>query len=450
MLSTSSPMVDTLLDTFRRAATHVPAYRTILQESGIAPDEITTLEDFQRLPILDKHTTFQRFPIHELHLDGELGKISWVLTSSGASGVFSYGLYDPPGAQAYKERIDMALDAVLEVGTRKSMLLNCLPMGVKLYSELCTLGETSVRSDMACGLIETFGAYHEQIILVGETAFIKRILELGLERGIDWKTPRVHVILGEEMVAENARKYFEGILQTEAANFETGLIGASMGVAELGLNLFFEVPPVRPVILLRRALHDDPELREEILGPGFTTAPALFNYNPDRIYVEFVDGKFVITPLDPNRPIPLVRYTPDDYGEFLDLPESARPKLEAMGIEFDTLTQLPIVVVRGRGEFATSGEGRIYPEEIKEGIYLDHQLAKLTTANFRLVSGDPKAKCRIQLAQGVEPGDEITEAFARNIAHYATCPMDVTCQSYDTFCSGVSVNYEVKYDYMGP
>ena len=94
--------------------------------------------------------------------------------------------------------------------------------------------------------------------------------------------------------------------------------------------------------------------------------------------------------------------------------------------------------------------GRIDPEEIKEGIYLDHQLAKLTTANFRLVSGDPKAKCRIQLAQGVEPGDEITEAFARNIAHYATCPMDVTCQLYDTFCSGVSVNYEVKYDYLGP
>ncbi len=450
MPSTSSPMVDTLLDTFHRAASRVPAYKTILEESGISADDVKTLEDFERLPVIDKYMTFDRFEIHELHLDGELGETSIVLTSSGASGVFSYGIYDSQAANAYRERIDVALDAVLQISTYKSLLLNCLPMGVKLFSDICTLGEVSVRPDMACGLIKKFGAYHEQIILVGETAFIKHTLELGLACGIDWKAHRVHLILGEEMVTENARKYFEGILDTESSNFETGLICASMGMAELGLNMFFEGPPSTPIIRLRRALHDDVELREEILGPGYTTAPHVFNSDPERFYVEFVDGRFVITALDPNRAIPLVRYTPDDYGAFLDLPLSARAKLEALDIDFDLLSQLPIVVVRGRGKFAASGEGKVYPEEIKEGIYLDGELAKLTTANFRLVSGDSKVKCRIQLAPGVEPSDQIARAFAENIAQYATCPLDVTCESYDTFCSGVSVNYEVKYDYFGP
>ena len=450
MYKDMSPPVDALIDTFQRAAKRMPAYRKILGEGGVNPEEVRDIEAFGRLPILDKYGIFQRFDIHDLHLDGELGPLSWVLTSSGASGLFSFGLYDPPGAEAYKRRLDEALDAVFQVRARRTLLLNCLPMGVKLYSKFCTLGETSVRADMACGLVEKFGQYHEQTVVIGETAFIKHLLELGIERGIDWKKILVHVVLGEELVAENARRYVETILDTEPGSLEKGLIGASMGVAELGLNLFFEVPPIEPIILLRRALHDDPSLRELVLGPGFTTVPALFNYDPERIYVEFVDGKLVITTLDPARPIPLVRYTPDDHAAPLALPDEAKAPLEAAGVAFDELRQLPLIVVHGRGKFAESGNGKVYPEEVKEGIYHDHELARLTTANFRLMSGSPKARLRIQLAPGVEPSDSLTSAFAQNIARYAPADLDVTCEPYITFGSGMSVNYEVKYDYMGP
>jgi phenylacetate-CoA ligase len=449
MYGCTPPQVEALMDTFRRAAERMPAYATILREAGISPGDVKGMEDFGRLPVLDKYKIFQRFDMHDIHLDGELGPLSWVLTSSGASGLFSFGLYDPPGAEAYKRRLDEALDAVFQVCTRRTLLLNCLPMGVKLYSRFCTLGETSVRADMACGLMEKFGQYHKQVVFVGETAFIKHLLELGIERGIDWKKPLVHVVLGEELVAENARKYIEQILGTAPGDLDRGLIGASMGVAELGLNLFFEVPPIRPIILLRRAMHDDKALRELVLGPGFTTVPALFNYLPERIYVEFVDGKLVITTLDPTRPIPLVRYTPDDHAEPLNIPDAAREPLEAAGVDFDELRELPLIVVHGRGHFARAGEGKVYPEEVKEGIYHDPALARLTTANFRLASGDEKAKLRIQLSPGVEPGSAITAAFADNIARYATAPIDVTCEPYATFGSGMSVDYEVKYDYMG-
>ena len=142
--------METLLKTFRRAADNIPAYQAILRESGISPDSVKTIEDFRGLPLLDKHKTFQRCAMHELHVGGKLGPVSWVLTSSGQSGIFSFGLYDPPGAEDYKKRIDEALDAIFQVQNRKSLLLNCLPMGVKLFSEYCTLGEVSVRADMAC------------------------------------------------------------------------------------------------------------------------------------------------------------------------------------------------------------------------------------------------------------------------------------------------------------
>ena len=450
MATPTSPPTERLLEVFRNAAGRMPAYKTILKESGICPDDVKTIEDFERLPVLDKYLTFQRFRMHELSLDGKLGPIRWVLTSSGQSGVFSFGLYDPPGAEAYKKRIDEALDAIFQVRTRSSLLLNVLPMGVKLYSEHCTLGETSVRPDMACGLVEAFGSYHDQIIMIGETGFIKHLLELGIQRGIDWKESLVHVILGEEMVAENARKYIEGILGTTPGNLETGLIGCSMGVAELGLNLFFEIPPIDTIIRLRRALHDNLQLRQEILGGDATTVPALFTYDPDRIYVEFVDDKLVITPLDPTRRIPLVRYTSDDEGQFLELSENVRPALESMGVEYDVLRNLPIVMIRGRGQFATAGSEKVYPEEVKEGIYHDPKLAKLTTANFRLASGKPNAKVRIQLSPGVEPSDAITESFAQAIDCYVKSPVEVTCEPYTSFNSGMNVDYERKHDYLSP
>jgi hypothetical protein len=223
-----------------------------------------------------------------------------------------------------------------------------------------------------------------------------------------------------------------------------------MGIGELGLNLFFEVPPVAPIILLRRALHENPDLRREVLGPDATTVPALFSYDPDRIYVEFVDGKFVITMLDPARPIPMVRYTSNDEGGFLELPESVRGTLESMGIEYDTLRRLPIVMVRGRGRFVTSGSGKVYPEQIKEGIYHNPDLARLTTANFRLASGRTKAKVRIQLSPGVEPDPTITESFAEAISYYVNHPIHITCEQYASFGSGMALDYERKFDYLGP
>lgn len=443
------PPMEKLLSTFQRAAQRMPAYKALLKECGIRPADVKTIEDFKKLPILDKHKTFQKVPIHQLHLDGKLGPVSWVLTSSGQSGIFSFGLYDPPGAADYKKKIDEALEAVFSVRTRRSLLLNCLPMGVKLYSEYCTLGETSTRSDMACGLMKAFSRYYEQTIIIAETSFMKHLLELGLRQGIDWKKPLVHLILGEEMVAENARRYLEGILGTTCGNLATGLVGQSMGVAELGLNLLFEIPPVAPLALLRRALHDNRDLRRRILGPDATTVPALFNYDPDRIYVEFVKGKLVITVLEDEKPITMVRYTSDDIGQFLDLPADARGDIEAAGLSYDELKQLPIVIIRGRGHCVASGDKKVTPEEIKEGIYLRAELARLTTANFRMIPGSPRAKIRIQLAPDVEPSDEIAAGFAQAIANYATCPLDISCEPYATFGSGMSLDYERKLDYLG-
>jgi phenylacetate-CoA ligase len=439
------------LGAFARAANHVPAYRALLSEAGINPDAIDSPSDFQRLPVLEKHNTFQRFRIEELCVDGRLGQLGSVLTSSGHSGIFAFGLTEAAAMLPTVEWIDDALDYVFAVRKQPTLLINCLPMGVKVPTRACTLAETSVRPDMVVGLVKAFGAHFAQTILVGEAAFVKHVLELGKRNGIDWPQLRVHVILGEEPLAENARRYLGGILGHRLHQPEKGIVFSSMGVAELGLNLFFEAPPVAPLVLLRSAMHDDPLLRTAVLGGAAEWVPSLFTYDPRRIFVEFdAAGRLILTTLDLNLRIPLIRYATGDRGNIITIPLHARPSLEAKGISWQTLSSIPIVAIHGRGHHASSGGLPVYPEAVKEGIYHSAALAELTTANFRLVSGDTAATIRIQLSAGISPTPQIEHGFRDAISRYVHAPCNIQCEAFEAFGSGMALDYERKFQYLGP
>src|SRR5687767_4765688 len=117
-----------VLAAFTNAARRVPAYRCILSEAGIRSEDIKVLGDFGRLPILEKRSTFQRFALEELCLDGRLGRPGTVLTSSGHSGIFAFGITDSSRTEAAADWIDDALDAMFAVRARSTLLVNCLPM----------------------------------------------------------------------------------------------------------------------------------------------------------------------------------------------------------------------------------------------------------------------------------------------------------------------------------
>lgn len=437
------------LKAFQDAAQQVPAYRELLAEAGIAPESITTMEDFARLPILDKFNTFRRFPIEQLCREGELGDLNSVLTSSGHSGVFSFGLNEArfqPMALAW---LDELFDATFAVRNRKTLLINCLPMGVKVNVTLCTVAEVSVRPDMAIALVQAFQKHFDQFILIGDPGFIKHLLEMGQGMGVDWKALRVHVVLGEEPLAENCRIYIEEILGIDQSVPDSGIVTSSMGVGELGLNLFFEVPTPAPLIRLRRLLHLDAGLREAILG-RCEVVPSLFTFESYRIFVEIdKDERLILTSVSPYVRLPLIRYVTGDTGVWLRLPEAVRTRLEAAGLSWDALQSTPILALHGRGKFARAGTAKIWPEAIKEGIYASSELARKITANFRVVSGDEIATVRIQLSPGVEWDPLVEAGLAEGIAKFVSAPFRVKCEPYATFGSGMTLDYERKFDYLG-
>lgn len=444
----STDLIHPALQAFHRAAQRMPAYRTLLAEAGVDSATIRQEADFARVPVLDKNATFQRFPIEQLCLDGRLGRLGTVLTSSGHSGLFAFGLTAAEAQADTAHWIDGLLDLLFEVRTRPTLLINCLPMGVKVPTLACTLAETSVRPDMVVGLVRAFGAHYAQIILLGEAAFLKHTLELGDRVGVEWRRHRVHVIAGEEPLAENARKYLELLLGIDHEQPEHALVVSSMGVAELGLNLFFEAPPRSAVIHLRRRLHEDAGLRHALLGPA-DWVPALFTYDPRRIFVEFDRaGRLIVTMLDPSTVIPLIRYATGDRGRVLRLPPEMRPALEAAGVDWEGLASVSLVAIEGRGEHVLAGEIAVYPEAVKEGIYHDPALAALTTANFRVAGDGALARVRLQLSPGVPASPQLAEQFRAAMLRYTGPLVEVSCETYADFGSGMVLDYERKFQYL--
>ena len=150
------PSTELVLNAFRNAAARVPGYRKILETAGVRAEEIRGPEDFHRLPVLSKATTFRQFDVEELCVDGVLGELGTLLTSSGHSGVFAFGVTNSHALDATTQWVDDSLDMIFGVRSQRSLLLNCLPMGVKVPTRACALAEVSVRPDMATGLVRSF------------------------------------------------------------------------------------------------------------------------------------------------------------------------------------------------------------------------------------------------------------------------------------------------------
>src|SRR3989344_4608459 len=158
---------------FQQAAERVPYYRDLLHSKGIDPALIRKAADFRRLPLLEKEI-FYEADIADLALDGDLESIKNILTSSGFSGKFGFGANSADNLRNTARMIDFVLDMIFEIGRKKTLVISCLPMGVKMYTNLALLAEVSVREDMALALVRKFQKHVDQIIIVGEASCLRR------------------------------------------------------------------------------------------------------------------------------------------------------------------------------------------------------------------------------------------------------------------------------------
>lgn len=439
-----------VLIAFKRAAKRTPAYRKLLTELNINPAKINSIEAFAKFaPYLDKKTTFQDNPILDVCLDGNLNEVKSLLTSSGHSGIFSFGVNTYRNLRDSSYSIDLGLDYSFNISKKKTLLINCLPMGVKVNTSL-TLAETSTREDMVWAVIKKFSPLFEQTILVGEGSFLKKIIEDGALQGIEWKKGVFHLVTGEEGIAENYRNYIGSLLGTDFNDPSRGMIGSSMGVAELDLNIFHET---KDTINIRRAASKDKKLKEALFGKAINACPMFFVYYPHRTYIEELldlegNSQIIISMLSKRMKIPLIRYKTGDMGKILTFGKVKSILRENGHHNLVPELKLPMIAIYGRGANIKINNIALYPEEIKEALYSDFHIASCITGAFKLVNNDHIIRLHIQLKKGIGPSDEIKEKIYSLTRLYTTVPLEVTPYSYQSFPYFMELDYERKFNYI--
>ncbi len=441
-----------LLKAFQSAAEQVPAYRQLLREKGVTPSAITSVEVLKaKVPIINKDMVFPNNELRSLCAGGHLDDICSIYSSSGHSGVFSFGVQTWKNASNAAIELEYVFDLYFNIFSRKTLLINCLPMGVKIPTRTLPVAETSVRADVIHALIIKLAKEFDQFILVGESPFLKKVIEEGAETDIPWPDLIVHVITGGEFIAENYRSYLGHLLGIDFENPEGGMITINMGLSELSLSIFREQPQT---IALRRLAHSDPKVRYELFGVGVEICPLIMQYSPQSTYLETDLGpggspELVVSILDKAAKIPLIRYNTGDTARILTYNEM-KGLLESVGLaEFLPEFKLPFGLVWGKKLAVTSkNEQSLSVHEVKEALYRDFKLAGRVTGNFHIAEGDEGVTLLVQLKAGFAESDDMQSSFAESLKIYNRTGVDINFVPYREFPYGIEHNFEIKNKYI--
>jgi len=434
-----------LPDRVAHAASVSPAYRTLLTEAGL--DVLPGARGealLSRLPVLDKSDLFERFPISEL-LDRRLTSddLAGVLTSSGHGGSqFAFGLSTRRQLQGTAGAIDLGLQQAFGIDQASTLLINCLPMGVVFTSNKVCVANVSVREDMALAILRQAGPLFDQAILCVDPLFCKRLLDYADKESYDWGGLPVHAIIGEETFAEEFRDYLAARLGVDLDDPAAPMLGSSMGVGELGLNLFFET---RETIALRRALHRQSLEQHQ---------PAYFCFNPLRTLVEVYQpdaqgvGDLVVTLLEKDPVVPMIRYRTGDRVRWVR--DEERAALSPAAVQALARQPFPTLAVLGRARDQVTADWHV--DQFKALLYRDPALAACFSGAFRLlpqadgllVDVQLSANCKRDPAtvQDALGGLVSASANARGVSVPRIC-----CYAWRDFPHGMSLDYERKFRY---
>lgn len=441
-----------VLEVFRHAARLVPGYAEILDRSTVPVGRIVSLQDFQRLvPVLDKESWFGR-EYQNISAADQRDNVASFFSSSGQSGFFSMGTETRAEQKKAALFLEFALQQAFRALDRKTFLINCLSMGVRVHTRTIPLAETSVREDVVLALLKKLSAEFDQFVLLGEHLFLKLVVEQGLDQSdpVDWKALCVHVITGAEFIPENFRTYLAGRMGIDPGNPDGGSININYGLSEITASIAHEN---WHTIQIRRLAHQDEAFRRALCGEDYGFCPALMQYHPSQVYLETDHTiperpELLVTVLDTQRVIPIIRYNTKDRARTITHSELSSV-LRAFGRD-DLVppTRLPGLLLWGKCKGLPDGATVFYPEQVKEALYADAQVAAALTGNFRLSRGQSHPKVSVQLREGQLSFTRLKATLGEELTRYCSASVELEVLAYRDFPHGIRHDFERKSQYL--
>lgn len=317
-------------------------------------------------------------------------------------------------------------------------------MGVHVDTSM-TIAETSVRSDMAIALLKKVSPFYDQTVLLGDPYFMKKLVEEGDNEKINWRKLNVSIVTGQDWLPESLRTYLANRLEIDLDNDSDRTILTTMGMTELGINVFHES---KYLVKLRREVAKNPELKKLLVKSKMTAPPLFYHYYPFRTHIESLNTsgipEMLFTSLDPKSIIPVIRYSTGDSGTTITYSKLK----EKLGEKYKSLLpdlKLPLGIILGRSKNKFNINKHIfYLEDIKEGLFSNPEVASAITGLIKVETGDRTAKVLVHLKKGIKHSAALQNLTKTTLSDYLQFEIDAYLQDYEKFSGNLELSYEHK------
>lgn len=419
------------LTLFREMSQRVLAYKDFLKKNDFDPKQVRTIEDFRRIPLIDKDNYLRQYPREMLCWDGEFSNRQWVIsTTSGSTGEPFYFPRTDLQDEYYTLTAELYLRENFQIQNKTTLYIDAFAMGAWIggmftYEAIKRIAEKGyalsiitpgVNKAEVINSVRKLGEDFDQVIIGCYPPILKDIIDLGIESGLQWEKYNLGVIFSAEGFSEGFRDYVAKY--GRLANIYTSTLN-HYGTVDLG-TMSHETPAA---IMIRRQAVEAPRLFKTLFG-DITKQPTLTQFVPEQFYFEEVNGGVVCSSYSG---LPLVRYDLKDHGGVATLRGIEdvyrahglvlRDELARAGLA-KKLWNLPFVYVYERSDFSVTFSGaQIYPEEIRRAL-LEKELESKVTGKFTMMSGYTKnaknfLSINVELMRGVVPSHELVKRITK-------------------------------------
>ncbi|HEX7368136.1 MAG TPA: hypothetical protein VF261_00585 [Candidatus Saccharimonadales bacterium] len=425
-----------VLQQFYAMAARVPAYKDFLKSRNFSPSLVHGIEDFYKIPAVDKDNYLRKYPYKMLCWDGEFTHGQWVISStSGSTGQPYYFPREHSQDWQYAITAELYLRSNFQIHKKSTLYIVAFPMGAWIgglftYEALKIVAQhggyelsiitPGIHKQEVINAVKQLGKNFDQVIIGAYAPFLKDILDDGTREGIDWKSLHVGFVFSAEAFSEKFRDY---VLKTTGATDELRATLNHYGTVDLG-TMAHETPES---IMIRRHLVRKGQL--QVLFPETDRQPTFAQYNPELFYFETEDNNLFCTA---HSGLPLMRYNLKDYGGILTH-EAVHARLQGINWDVnqaakaadivDTIWNLPFVYVYERNDFSVSYYAfQLYPDTVRRALQHDN-LGHWVTGKFTMSvdyndAGREQLNIHVELKHEVEPTEKLTADIREYVQEY--------------------------------
>ena len=403
---------------YNTAVKRVPAYADFLREVLGEVPEVSTIEDFQKLPLTDKNNYLKKYPLERICLDGTMEGKSIVYMTSGTTQKSSYLAKLSVSEKFSPLWLYRELENNYNIGSHKNLIIVALPLGpwvagglithslhtIALESDNITLILPGARIKEILNILKYLCPKFDQTIIAGYSTFVKSAIEQAESEGIPLKNYNIKLMLVAEPYSREYRKRMREILGHKENDLTS--IWSIYGACDFG-TIGKETP---------FTIAAGNEIYKKKLGRslfGQMEISSVCQYDERFLFIEEIEEELAVTRL---QGVPTVRYKTGDRGKvfsfksfvslLLDSGIEMADLLEKYNVDKNTVTQAPIVVIFGRKGAGVKFRGTlIRVEQVVEILERSPALSDNFTDRFRLsLENDSNMEPVIKIILEKKPG----------------------------------------------